>query len=122
MQSEGVPHWGVAIVRRLARDAEGRLRVGAEVLRNQVSGVMLHQSMSAEYEGAALWLHAKPGEDKGRVRLLMQADRFSMQRNLKTIFEGSEYLLIPDALLEKGHDYDLVGFTVVEYIAPDEQE
>ncbi len=124
MQSAAGAHWGVAIVRRLARDTEGRLRVGAEILSNQASEVMLHQSKADGYDagGTALWLHAKAGEDAGRVRLLMQAERFSLQHNLKATFEGREYLLIPDVLLEKGQDYDLAGFKVVEYIAPEEQE
>lgn len=116
MQSVAVPHWGVAIVRRLSRDAEGRLRVGAELLSNRVSEVMLRQSVADGYDNgrSALWLHAKSGSDTGIVRLLMQADRFSMQRSLKTCFEGKNYLLIPEALQEKGMDYDLASFRVIE--------
>ena len=42
MQPEGVPHWGVAVVRRLLRKNENQMNVGAEILANRVAGVILN--------------------------------------------------------------------------------
>lgn len=108
IQPDGVPHWGVAVVRRLMRDDAGQMHVGAEMLSNQVAGVTLDGDMHA------LWLLAKPGESGGEVRLLMKADTFSAQRSLPTRLGDSNYLLLPLRLDEKGLDYDLARFRAVE--------
>lgn len=114
MQTAGVPRLGVAIARHLLRDVEGRLHVGAEILANQVSEVVLCQSGvgGCESSQSALWLHA--AVEDGTVRLLMPANTFSMLRSLKTCFEGKHYLLIPIELQGSGVDYDLASFRVIE--------
>ena len=96
---------GVSIVRRLARDAEGSLHVGAEILTGKASVVTL-----SEDGGAQLLLNA----EDGIAMLLMQADVFSMQRSLKASFYGRNYLLMPVKLLESGLDYDLANFRAIE--------
>ncbi len=97
---------GVSIVRRLSRDSEGRLHVGAEILTNRASSVTLQGGEG----GPQLWLHA----EDGIATLLMQADVFSMQRSLKASLDGRNYLLMPVKLLESGLDYDLASFRVIE--------
>ena len=97
---------GVSIVRRLSRDAEGRLHAGAEILTNRASLVTLQSGEG----GAQLWLHV----ENGLATLLMQADVFSMQRSLKVFFDNKNYLLMPARLLESGLDYDLASFRVIE--------
>lgn len=117
VQPEGVSHWGVAVVRRLKRDDANRLHVGAEMLANQVSGVALSQSgRGGGFEDGlpALWLHAKPDEPSGVVQLLMKAGAFSAHRSLQTRLDGKNYLLLPSKLQEKGPDYDLASFRVIE--------
>lgn len=106
---------GAAVVRRMSRDAEERLQVGVETLANRVSEVTLQQSAAGGFENdqTALWLHSDI--EDGTARLLMQPDTFLMQRSLKTSFEGKKYLLIPAQLLEKGLDYDLASFRVIEH-------
>ncbi len=94
---------GVYIVRRLSRDADGRLHAGAEMLTAKASVVSL---AGAEQ----LLLHA----EEGIATLLMQADVFSMQRSLKASFDGRNYLLMPVKLLESGLDYDLASFRMIE--------
>ncbi len=116
MQVAGVPRMGAAVVRRMLRDTGGQLHVGAELLTNQVFEVILSQSITVENEFGrpALWLHTKTEFENSTVRLLMQLDTYSMQRSLKTSFEGKNYLLIPRELDEKGQDYDLASFRLVE--------
>lgn len=112
----GVQHWGAAVVRRLMRDHDDLLHVGAEMLSNQVAGVALNRSSGGGPEGGqpALWLQAKSGEPDGEIRLLMKADTFSMQRSLQTGLNGKRYLLIPAGLQERGFDYELARFRLVE--------
>lgn len=117
VQPEGVPHWGAAVVRRLMRDEANQLHVGAEMLANQIAGVALRQSGGGggfEDGQSALWLQAKPGEASGEARLLMKVGAFTAQRSLQTRLNGKNYLLIPGRLQEKGLDYDLASFRVIE--------
>lgn len=110
-----VSHWGVALVRRLMRDEENLLQVGAEMLTSHAVGVVLGRSGGGLDDGQpALWLKTKPGEPDGEARLLMKADTFSMQRSLQTALNGKQYLLIPVGLQERGLDYDLARFRLVE--------
>ncbi|HXU94135.1 MAG TPA: hypothetical protein VFP33_10835 [Gallionella sp.] len=109
-----VSHWGVAVVRRLMRDSDNLLHVGAEMLSSHVDSMVLGRSGSLDDGLPALWLHAKPGEPDDEARLLMKADTFSMHRSLQTRFNGKHYLLIPVCLLERGFDYDLARFRLVE--------
>jgi hypothetical protein len=112
IQPDGVAHWGAAVVRRLMRDDDSRLHVGAEMLANRVAGVRLE---SGRDEGQhALWLMAKPGDPPGEARLLMKLEAFSAQRSLQTSLEGKNYLLMPMGLDERGLDYDLARFRVIE--------
>lgn len=116
----GVPHWGVAVVRRLMRDDANLLHVGAEMLSSRVDGVALGRSGGGLEDGQrALWLQAKPDEPEGEARLLMKAATFSMQRSLQTGLNGKHYLLIPAGLQESGLDYDLARFRIVEQEAGD---
>ncbi len=122
IQPEGVSHWGVAVVRRLLRDDANHLRAGAEILANQVAGVFLNQNGSEPGAGQpALWLYAKQGESSGTQLLLMKADTFSPSHSLKIQLDGKNYLLIPSELQEKGLDYDLAKFKLIEQEADTEE-
>ncbi|OFZ67322.1 MAG: hypothetical protein A2V79_07690 [Betaproteobacteria bacterium RBG_16_56_24] len=118
MQLEGVPHWGVAVVRRLLRNDASQLHVGAEILATQVTGVALSQSGGGargfEDGQLALWLNAKPGEASDGANLLMRAGMYSANRSLQTHLNGKNYLLIPNGLQEKYIDCDMARFRLVE--------
>ncbi len=117
VQPDGVPHWGVAVVRRLMRDDANRLHAGAEMLASQIAGVVLSQSGAGGGFGdgqPALWLQAKPGSASGEAQLLMKAGAFSAHRSLQARLNGKNYLLIPGRLREQGLDYDLATFRVIE--------
>lgn len=116
IQPEGISHWGVAVVRRLLRDDANQMRAGAEILANQVAVVSLNQNGSELGDGEpALWLYAKQGKPSPEVQLLlMKADTFSSSRSLKIRLDKKNYLLIPVGLQEKGLDYDLAKFKLVE--------
>lgn len=116
VRPEGLPNWGVAIVRRLMRDNEHRLHVGVEILNSHVSRVYLSQSTGAErFEAGqpALWLHPRADEgETGLVSLLMS--RFLPNSSLQTELDGKRYLLIPQGLKKRNQDCDLVEFRLIE--------
>lgn len=116
VQPDGVQHWGVAVIRRLMRNDANQLHAGAEMLANQIAGVALSQSGGGGFEDGqpALWLRAREGDSSGEARLLMKADTFSLHRSLQTRLDGKNYLLIPIVLQEKGDDYDLARFRLIE--------
>lgn len=115
IQPDGLSHWGIAVVRRLLRDdAKNQLRVGAEILSNQIAGVVLNQNRvpggAIENGQPALWLHARQNDATGEAQLLMRADTFSPGRSLQIELDGKNYLLISSGLQEKGLDFDLAKF------------
>jgi hypothetical protein len=117
MRAAGLSSWGVAVVRRLLRDDENHLHVGAEIISNQVAGVLLLKSgggsTSFENGEAALWLYPKVGEEvAGKINLLMSS--YMPNCSLLTELLGKKYLLIPNALKAKHQDCDLVEFRVIE--------
>jgi len=117
IQPEGVPHWGVAVVRRLLRDDADQLRIGAEILSGQVAGVILNQNKvpggAIENGQPALWLYARQDNSTGECQMLMRADTFSSGRSLQIKLDGKNHLLMPNGLQEKGLDYDLAKFRFV---------
>lgn len=123
VQPDGVTSWGVAVVRRLLRDEASQLHVGAQMLSNQISGVAVSQSGGGgggfEDGQPALWLNAKQDGLTGETMLMLKADSFSPHRSLLTQLHGKGYLLIPNRLQEKGADYDLASFRIIEQEARD---
>jgi hypothetical protein len=116
IQPEGMSHWGVAVVRRLLRDDANKLHAGAEILANRVACVYLNQN-GGEFSDTqpALWLFPKQDDlSSGTQLLLMQADTFSGSQSLKIQLGNKKYLLIPSGLQEKGLDYDLAKFKLIE--------
>lgn len=116
IQPEGMSHWGVAVVRRLLRDDANHMHAGAEILANQVACVYPNPNGNEPGDGRpALWLYPKQGELSGGTQLLlMMADTFSASQSLKVELDEKSYLLIPTGLKEKGLDYDLAIFKVIE--------
>ena len=69
----------------------------------------------AGYDQMALWLYPQQGELSGGTQLLlMKADTFSSSQSLKVQLDEKNYLLIPSGLKERGLDYDLAKFKVIE--------
>lgn len=122
IQPEGVPYWGAAVVRRLRRDDNNRLHVGAEILASQIAGVVLSQGGGGAEDGQpALWLQTRQGESSGEAQLLMKGNTFSALRSLQVLLNGKNYLLLSGGLLEKGIDYDLAKFRIIRQEAGSEE-
>lgn len=117
IKPEALSYWGLAIIRRLMRDTDNHLHVGAEIFSNQTSSVTLSQSgggsMGFEDGQVALWLHHKVGEEvEGKVFLLVS--KYVPNCSLQTELQNKKYLLIPIALKQRHLDCDLVEFRVIE--------
>lgn len=112
LKPEKTDRWGVGIVRRLSRDPKNHLHVGVEILSGQVTGVGLREQKSEEAQ-PALWLD-NHGDNKEETRLLLSPDTFSTNRSMHARFEGKNYLLIPQAMVEKGEDFDLARYRKIE--------
>lgn len=112
LRPEKLDYWGVGIVRRMSRDQQDNLVVGVEILSNRVTNVELCEQKS-EIDQHALWLKDQR-DSQEEVRLLMSSDTFSTHRSMHASFESKNYLLIPLSLLEKGDDFDLARYRIIE--------
>lgn len=124
IQPDGVQHWGVAIARRLMRNEKNQLRLGAATLANQIAGVTLRPSGGNGLAPGlpALWLYAKADDPPGEISLVMKADSYVAGRSLETTLDGKNYLLMPSDLQEKGTDYEVVKFRLIEQEAAGDEE
>jgi hypothetical protein len=112
---ESVSHWGAGVVRRLSRDRDGALHVGVEVLSPRVVGVPLQDRALPGAEGGQLGLFLnRPAGASGEAWVLMKQDSYSPQRSLNMMLDGKSYLLLPLALVERGDDYDLARYRMME--------
>lgn len=112
---EGVNHWGAGVVRRLRRERDGTLHIGVEVLSPRVVGVPLQDRAVRGPEGGQLGLYLnRPTDTSGEAWLLMKQDTFSPQRSLNMELDDKTYLLLPLALVERGDDYDLARYRMME--------
>lgn len=112
---ENVSNWGAGIVRRLCRDENNNLHVGVEVLSPQIVGVLLfdHGFEVEEIRQIALYLK-RPNDNSGEALLLMKPDTYSANRSLNMELDEKGYLLLPLALVERGEDYDLARYRLME--------
>lgn len=112
---ESVSHWGAGVVRRLSRDAQNNLHIGVEVLSSRFVGVPLTDKARAGAEAGMLGLYLnRPTDTSGEAWLLMKVETFAINRSLVMQLEDKEYLLLPLALIERGEDYDLARYRMME--------
>ena len=114
IQADGVQHWGVAVVRRLMRGENHQVHVGAEIISNQIAGISLRVSGSSAIEHLALWLYPKAGEEAAGISLLMKSEACQINCSYQAEVGGKHLLLLPQGVLQKNLDCDLVRFRVVE--------
>lgn len=111
---ENVQHWGAGIVRRLRRDEQKNLDVGVEILTNRVESVSLCEEggFLGVDDKFALYLGRAEAEDS-ESRVLVKPGSFDDSRALQMHVAGKRYLLMPQGLVEKGDDYDLMRYRKV---------
>jgi len=114
LHEEGATGWRIGVVRRITYDASNRRRAGVGLIEGLAAVVRLAQAggpRAAEPErrrSAVLMSHASEAGTEALV--LMRAGHFLTTQKLAMQFEGRDYVLEPDALIEAGADFDCARF------------
>ncbi|MDH2917021.1 MAG: hypothetical protein PXX77_09120 [Gallionella sp.] len=112
---DGVSHWGAGMVRRLRRDEEGKVHIGVEVLSPRVISVPLIERFQSGDEKYLIGLYLnRPADTSGEAWLLMKPETFSGSKSLLMQLDNKEYLLLPLSMIERGDDYDLARYRMME--------
>jgi hypothetical protein len=91
------------------------MHIGVEVLSPRVVGVPLQDRAVRGPEGGQLGLYLnRPADTSGEAWLLMKQDTYTPQRSLNMELDDKAYLLLPLALVERGDDYDLARYRMME--------
>ena len=119
---ESVSHWGAGVVRRLSRDAGGNLHIGVEVLSSRIVGVPLVNRSQSGAESYLIGLYLnRPADTSGEAWLLMKPETFATNHSLNMQLGDKDYLLMPLSLVERGDDYDLARYRMMEQDAGSEE-
>ena len=109
VQVEGSAHWGVAIIRRVARDEQRQYRVGMEVISHTVAPVWLsHGSGDPEH---AVLLSMRPDRN-GEVAVIRSAGRYDSRADARLVIRDITYTLAPSRLIDAGEDFDWGNYKV----------
>lgn len=119
IKPEGVPSWGVGIIRRLNRDDQRQGHVGVQTLAKASAGVKVKpvdskwgsQPGGGEFEMAVL---LENGAGSGEATLALKANSFTTGQSFEMTAHGKKHLLMPIKLVEQGQDFDLARFRVME--------
>jgi hypothetical protein len=109
VQIEGAARWGVAIIRRVARDEQRQYRVGIEVIADTVAPVWLSR-LSGETEHAIL-LSMRP-DPNGEVAVIRSAGRYDSRAGARLTIRDNAYALSPSRLIDAGEDFDWATYKV----------
>jgi hypothetical protein len=106
MQPEGGPNWLLGIVRRISRDRSGEAQVGIQTISRTPQPVALHvrvgQTVSLDTE---LGILLGP-EAEAPVELLLRPGVHIADQKLVLERDGRRMLLVPEAVQERGIDYE----------------
>ena len=112
--------WGAGVVRRITLDEKGNRYVGIEMLASGGSAVTI-RSASLSAKGGSISARGElcvllgSGEaSKSEVTLLMRANLFSSAQSLLMQAYDRQYLLLAGALVERGDEFDLARYRIVE--------
>lgn len=112
---ESVSHWGAGVVRRLSRDAQHNMHIGIEVLSTRFVGAPLVDRGKSGADAGMLGLYLnRPADTGGEAWLLLKPETFSNNHSMVMQLEDKAYLLLPLALVERGEDYDLARYRMME--------
>ncbi|MGZ8197197.1 MAG: hypothetical protein ACXWVP_02510 [Burkholderiales bacterium] len=110
VQVEGSTKWGVAIIRRVARDEQRQYHVGIEILSRAVSAVQISRSGGSEAEHAVL-LSTKP-DSNGEVAIIRRAGRYDSRNDVQLAVSSKVYSLTPSRLIDAGDDFDWASYKI----------
>jgi hypothetical protein len=122
-KAENVSQWGAAIVRRLRRDDQGKLHIGVEVLSPRIVVMPLRDRSKLGGEKYLIGLYLnRPNDVSGEAWLVIKPETFSGTRTLEMQLNDKNYLLMPLNLIERGDDYDLARYRMMEQDSSSSEE
>lgn len=108
LQPEGGDNWVLGVVRRLQREIPQRGLVGIQTLAR--SARLVHLSLSGAAGGETGILIADGSEAPGEARVLLRAGVFAPGQNMEYRKGEATCLLMPQAVLQGGDEYEVVKF------------
>lgn len=113
IKTEIAKHWGVGIIRRVARDEFQQRRVGIQVLSKIAIPVRIVKSgVAAQFAESALLLSATP-DGSGEFGVVLRAGIYNSRDSLDMTVNNKSYLLMPSRLAEGSEDFDWAMFKVM---------
>jgi hypothetical protein len=118
-REEGVA-WGVGIIRRVMGDEQGNRYVGIQMLATGGAAVTVFPTnltvvgTDLSPDGELCVLLPSSAIQTGQCTLLLRPGLFSTKQNLEMHAYDRQYLLTPIALVEKGDDFEIGRFRIVE--------
>jgi hypothetical protein len=112
LQPEGGTNWVVGVIRRFQRDAAQQGIAGIQTLaRSAVTAKVKLQSPTArtgqEFETAIL---LNPGEAGSDAKVLLPGGVLLAGQNIEIERDGKRFLLLPEGIMERSEDYEIVRF------------
>jgi hypothetical protein len=110
LQPEGGSNWLLGVVRRISRDRGGEAQVGIQTVSRAPQPVALHvqvgDTVSLDTE---LGILLGSGDTGVPVEVLLRPGVHVADQNLVLKRDGRKVLLVPDAVRERGADYELIS-------------
>jgi hypothetical protein len=118
LREEGQREWRIGVVRRILYDDANRRRAGIGLIEGAAAVVKLAPASGPRANeperrrSAVLVSQAFDGDSEAIV--LMRGGHYTNTQRLAMNFEGQNYVLEPEALVESGTDFDCARFTMKE--------
>jgi hypothetical protein len=107
LQPEGGHNWVLGVVRRVNKTASQQARVGIETLSKtpELSTFAVAGVKSVSERGVLL-----KNAGAGETRIVLKPGVFAPAQNLETASGGRQHVYIPQAVAERGEDYEIARF------------
>jgi len=107
LQPEGGTNWVLGMVRRVHKLTGQQARVGIETLSR--TPLLLRFAVSGAKGASEQGLLLKDGE-AAEARIVLRPGVFAPAQNLEAARAGRQHLYIPQAVAERGEDYEIARF------------
>ncbi|MFM9967347.1 MAG: hypothetical protein ACKVQK_02925 [Burkholderiales bacterium] len=113
LQPEGGTNWVLGMVRRFNRESPQQGSVGIQTLARTMESVQLRAQGGADGGEICVLLDAQGVASAAEALVVMRAGVFIAGQNLEFESQGKQIMLMPQAVVERGDDYELAKFRVL---------
>jgi hypothetical protein len=106
LQPEGGNNWVLGVIRRLVRETAHKGSVGIQTIARSAQAVQFSAGGATE-SGIVI---SDANEPPGEARVLLRAGTFVPGQNLEYQKGENSHLLMPQGVIERGEEYELVRF------------